>query len=168
MPAFIISVWYQKPLIALVIFTTAGLTDAIDGYIARKFNQVSQFGKILDPIADKTLLISAFVFIFNSQLQIKFPFWYVVLVISRDLYILSGSLIIYFIKGYLKVSPSIFGKATTFFQIATVIYTLLSNINLSFYNEIVYEGLLATTFLFMVLSTLTYTYDGFKQLGMTK
>lgn len=167
-PAFIIAIWYQKPLIALIIFTTAGLTDALDGYVARKFNQVSQFGKILDPIADKALLISAFVFIFNSQLQIKFPFWYVVLVISRDLYILAGSFIIYFIKGYLKVNPSIFGKATTFFQIATVIYTLLANINLNFYNEFIYDALLSTTFLFMILSSLTYTYDGFRQLGMVK
>lgn len=167
-PAFIIAVWYQKPLMALVIFTTAGLTDAVDGYVARRYNQVSQFGKILDPIADKALLITAFVFIFNSAFQIKFPFWYVVLVISRDIYILIGSFIIYFIKGYLNVNPSPFGKATTFFQISTVIYTLLSNIDIRFYNEIVYDGLLGITFLFMVLSALTYTYDGFKQLGMVK
>lgn len=167
-PVFIIALWYQKPFIAFVIFTVAGITDAIDGYIARKFNQVSQFGKIVDPIADKTLLVSAFIFIFNSQLPIKFPFWFVVLVISRDLYILAGSLLIYFIKGYLKVNPSVFGKATTFFQITTVIYTLLSNIDISFYNEVFYDTLLGITLLFMVLSTLTYTYDGFRQLNMTK
>jgi len=167
-PVFIIAIWYQKPFIALVVFTVAGLTDAIDGYIARKFNQVSQFGKIVDPIADKTLLVSAFIFIFNSQLPIKFPFWFVVLVISRDLYILAGSLLIYFIQGYLRVNPSVFGKATTFLQITTVIYTLLSNVNVNFYNELLYDTLIGITLLFMVLSTLTYTYDGFRQLNMTK
>ncbi|MGC8942053.1 MAG: CDP-alcohol phosphatidyltransferase family protein [Sulfurihydrogenibium sp.] len=167
-PAFIIAIWYNKPLTALVLFTFAGLTDAVDGYIARKFNQVTLLGKILDPIADKTLLVSAFLFIFNSQLSIKFPFWFVVLVISRDVYILAGSVLIYLVKGSIKVNPTVFGKATTFFQITTVIYILLANINLNLYNDFVYYGLIGITFLFMVLSTMTYTYYGFKQLGMVK
>jgi len=138
------------------------LTDALDGYIARKFNQVTNLGKILDPIADKTLLISAFVFIYNSNLEIKFPYWLVVLVISRDIYLIAGSILIFFIKGYLDIKPSIFGKITTFFQILSVLAVLIANIfifPISYVQYIFY-----TTAFFTVISGLDYTYKGLMQL----
>lgn len=164
-PVFITFLWYNMPLFALITFAIAGLTDAVDGYLARKYNQETQLGKILDPIADKTLLVSAFVFIFNSDLFIKFPFWFILLAISRDIYILAGSFLIYLIKGSLKVKPSFFGKMTTFLQIFTVIYTLISNVFPNLYNHLFYESALIITFIVMVLSLLTYTYDGIKQLN---
>ncbi|ACD66233.1 MAG TPA: CDP-alcohol phosphatidyltransferase family protein [Sulfurihydrogenibium sp.] len=164
-PVFITFLWYNMPLFALITFAIAGLTDAVDGYLARKYNQETQLGKILDPIADKTLLVSAFVFIFNSDLFIKFPFWFILLAISRDIYILAGSFLIYLIKGSLRVRPSFFGKMTTFLQIFTVIYTLISNVFPNLYNHLFYESALIITFIVMVLSLLTYTYDGIKQLN---
>ncbi|MCX7759699.1 MAG: CDP-diacylglycerol--glycerol-3-phosphate 3-phosphatidyltransferase [Hydrogenothermaceae bacterium] len=164
-PVFIILIGYSKPLYALIVFIIAGLSDALDGYIARKRNEITQFGKIVDPIADKTLLLSAFIFIYNSQLTFKFPFWFVVLVISRDAYILVGSFLIYLIKGNLKVSPSIFGKTTTFLQIATVVYVLLININSKFFDVYLYDGLITLTVFLMILSVLRYSYDGFNQLN---
>ena len=164
-PVFITFLWYNMPLFALIVFTLAGLTDAIDGYIARRYNQETQLGKILDPIADKTLLVCAFVFIFNSNLSIKFPFWFVLSAISRDVYILVGSFLIYLIKGSLRVRPSFFGKMTTFLQIFTVIYTLIANVFTNLYNGLIYETALIITFTFMVLSLLTYTYDGIRQLN---
>lgn len=164
-PIFIILIGYSEPLYALIVFTVAGLTDAIDGYVARKRNEITQFGKIVDPIADKTLLLSAFVFIYNSSLMYKFPFWFVVLVISRDVYILLGSFLIYLIKGHLKVNPSIFGKMTTFLQIGTVIYVLGSNIYGGIYNSYIYDILLGITVFMMVLSILRYSYDGINQLN---
>ncbi|MCX7738705.1 MAG: CDP-alcohol phosphatidyltransferase family protein [Hydrogenothermaceae bacterium] len=164
-PIFIILIGYSEPLYALIVFTVAGLTDAIDGYVARKRNEITQFGKIVDPIADKTLLLSAFVFIYNSSLMYKFPFWFVVLVISRDVYILLGSFLIYLIKGHLKVNPSIFGKMTTFLQIGIVIYVLVSNIYSNVYNPYIYNTLLGVTVFMMVLSILRYSYDGINQLN---
>lgn len=164
-PMFIIFIWYNLSVYALITFIVAGLTDALDGYIARKFKQETQLGKILDPIADKALLISAFIFLFNSKLQIKLPFWFVVIVISRDIYILAGSFLIYILKGYLKVKPSTFGKATTFFQIILIIYVLVSNIDISLYNERLFYTILSFNILFLALSTLTYTYDGLTQLN---
>jgi len=161
-PVFIILIGYNKPLYALIVFVIAGLTDAIDGFIARKFNQITTLGKILDPIADKTLLVSSFVFIYTSEFQVKFPYWYVVIVISRDIYIFFGSVLIYFIKGFLDVKPSIFGKATTFFQILSVVIVLLANIT-EIPPELV-NGVIYTASFFTVLSTLTYTYDGLQQL----
>ncbi|WP_457641919.1 CDP-diacylglycerol--glycerol-3-phosphate 3-phosphatidyltransferase [Persephonella sp.] len=161
-PVFIIFIGYNKPLYALITFFIAGLTDALDGYIARKFNQVTTLGKILDPIADKTLLVSSFIFIYNSDMVIKFPFWYVVLVISRDIYILAGSTLIYFIKGGLDVSPSIFGKATTFFQILSVIVILVANI--TFIENIYVNSVIYAATVFTILSTITYTYEGIQKL----
>ena len=161
-PFFIISLGYNKPLIALIIFSIAGITDAIDGFIARKFNQETVLGKILDPIADKTLLISSFIFIYNSNLTVKFPYWFVVIVISRDIFILLGSSVIYLLKGNLKVEPTIFGKATTFFQILSIIIILSANILDVPY--IIINIVMCITIAFTIISALTYLQNGLKQL----
>ncbi len=161
-PVFIICLGYNKPLCALGVFALAGITDALDGYVARKLNQITTLGKILDPIADKALLVSSFVFIYNSDLTVKFPFWFVVLVISRDVYIVSGAALIYFLKGHVEIKPSIFGKATTFFQITTVVFVLLANI-ISIPQSVIYALIYITTF-FTILSTITYTYEGVSQI----
>jgi cardiolipin synthase len=162
---FIILIGYNKPLWALIVFAIAGLTDALDGYIARKFNQETLLGKILDPIADKSLLISSFIFIYNSDLKVKFPFWYVVIVISRDMFILLGSLVIYFIKGNLKIEPSIFGKATTFFQILSIITILLANIIPI--NKFIIDSVIYVSSIFTILSAITYLNTGLEQLKNT-
>lgn len=164
-PVFIIFIGYNKPLYALITFLIAGLTDALDGYIARKRNEVSYFGKIIDPIADKTLIISAFIFIYNSNFVVKFPFWFVVLVISRDIYILAGSFLIYLIRGSLEIKPSVFGKATTFLQIFTVLIVLTINI----FPQIkelyfIYQIFLYLTTSFIIISLLHYSYEGFNQI----
>ncbi|NPA12972.1 MAG: CDP-diacylglycerol--glycerol-3-phosphate 3-phosphatidyltransferase [Aquificae bacterium] len=161
-PVFIILIGYNKPLYALIVFLIAGITDALDGYIARRFNQITTIGRILDPIADKALLVSSFVFIYTSQLEVKFPYWYVVIVISRDIYLILGSAVIYFIKGHLEVKPSIFGKATTFFQILSVVVILLANI--TEIPKVVVDATIYTSLFFTIISTLTYTYDGIQQL----
>ncbi|WP_457623479.1 CDP-diacylglycerol--glycerol-3-phosphate 3-phosphatidyltransferase [Persephonella sp.] len=161
-PVFVIFIGYNKPLYALITFFIAGLTDALDGFIARKFNQVTTLGKILDPIADKTLLVCSFIFIYNSDMSIKFPFWYVVLVISRDIYILLGSGVIYFLKGNLEIKPSIFGKATTFFQILSVITVLVANI---YPIDMIYvEGVIYTATVFTIFSAITYFQEGLQKL----
>ncbi len=161
-PLFIICLGYNRPLCALIVFTIAGITDALDGYVARKFNQVTTLGKILDPIADKALLVSSFIFIYNSSLEVKFPFWFVVLVISRDIYIISGAALIYFLKGHVDIKPSIFGKATTFFQILTIVTVLLANI--IFIPSFLIKAFIFITVFFTILSTLTYTREGIYQL----
>ncbi len=161
-PVFVIFLGYNKPLYALITFLIAGVTDALDGFVARKLNQVTTLGKVLDPIADKALLISAFIFVYNSNLSVKFPYWFVVIVISRDVYIILGSLIIYLLKGNLEVRPSIYGKLTTFFQILSVLVILSANI-IYIPLEIVYTVIYIAT-IFTVLSALTYTYEGLRQL----
>jgi CDP-diacylglycerol--glycerol-3-phosphate 3-phosphatidyltransferase len=114
--------------IALGIFILGVLSDGLDGYIARTKNQKTVLGSYIDPIADKLLLVTAFICL---ALANKFPqgyclpAWVVLAVISRDALIVLGSVIIYVIKGKLEIIPSILGKATTFLQMFVVISVLL-------------------------------------------
>ena len=114
--------------IALGIFSLAALSDAIDGYIARKTKTKSSAGQILDPLADKLLLISAFIFLSNIKnfpQAIYFPLWVTLIVISRDIMILLGALVIFIVRQKIDIQPSKWGKFTTTFQMSSVIAVLL-------------------------------------------
>lgn len=134
LPFFIISLLYYTPSqdylrwIALGIFAFAVISDVVDGYIARIRHQKTRAGAILDPLADKLLLISAFIclYVIREHFQgIRFPLWLVIAVISRDMILLLGSMIIYIIHRDLDIEPSVWGKATTFFQVLTILGMLL-------------------------------------------
>ncbi len=133
-PFFIASVLYYSPqrdtlrYISLGIFLLAVISDVIDGYIARTCRQQTKGGAILDPLADKALLISAFICLYVKDgfpLGIKFPLWVILSVISRDVIILLGSMIIYIVHGDLEIVPTKLGKLTTFFQTLCIIGILL-------------------------------------------
>ncbi len=113
-------------LVALGIFILAVISDAVDGYIARKNNQQSKAGLMLDPLGDKLLLMTAFISLtFLPNFPLRFPLWVALVVISRDLIILMGAVLIFIIKQNLAVFPSRWGKLTTIFQMAAVIVVLL-------------------------------------------
>lgn len=123
-PFFIASLVYYSPsrdylrFVALFIFVLGVISDAVDGYIARKSKQQSKAGLILDPLGDKLLLMSAFVCLYmvnEFPAQIKFPLWVTLVVISRDLIILLGATLIYVIKQNVEVFPTKWGKFTTTF-----------------------------------------------------
>lgn len=106
---------------AIGIFLLAVVSDAIDGYIARKAGQQSKAGLLLDPLGDKLLLMSAFIFLSQmSAFPVKFPLWVTFIVISRDFLILLGVLVIYIVKQTLDIHPSRWGKLTTTFQMIAV------------------------------------------------
>jgi len=114
--------------IAIAIFVVACFTDAIDGYVARVFKQKTTLGTLLDPLADKLLLVSAFLSItFQTNFTLRPPIWIVVVLTSRDVLIIMGLLIIFFTTGKIQVSPNLIGKMTTFFQMITVLFLLLQN-----------------------------------------
>lgn len=133
-PGLIIAIVYDGDAhslyrnIALILFSLGCLTDAIDGYVARTFNQRTELGTLLDPLADKLLLLSAFLSI-NAQphFLLKPPIWVIIIVTSRDAMIIMGLLILFFTTGKIEVSPNFLGKSTTFFQMVTVISLLLQH-----------------------------------------
>ncbi len=108
---------------ALVVFGVACITDALDGLIARLMNQKTALGAFLDPMADKLLILSAFVTLVFLQ---KIPYWLLITVVSRDAILTLGGLVIYFMKNSLHIEPSLLGKLTTVLQLGVVVLTLIS------------------------------------------
>ena len=158
-PVFAVFLYEGTPesrLIALGIFLVAAVTDALDGLIAQRKNQVSTFGKRADPIADKILLITAFIML---TLDNSIPAFLTIIVIARDIVIVSGCFILYRVLGNLEFKPSKISKCTTFLQIFTIIYALL-NIRVPSILFIVW-----TTVVFTVISGVNYIIYGVKLLN---
>ncbi|MCX5700248.1 MAG: CDP-alcohol phosphatidyltransferase family protein [Candidatus Omnitrophica bacterium] len=131
-PFFVASLVYYSPqrsylrILALAIFILAAISDAADGYMARRSKQQSKAGLILDPVGDKLLLMSAFVCLsVNSNFDIRFPLWVILVVISRDVIIILGAIVVYVVKQKLNIIPSGWGKLTTAFQMLAIISVLL-------------------------------------------
>ena len=120
-PIFIIYMINGRILASLIIFIIASISDALDGFIARVFHQKSDLGAHLDPLADKILLIAAYI---TLAILKMIPSWLAVLVISRDVIILLGVLVLYLNRHPVKVHPSLLSKSTTCMQIATVLIVL--------------------------------------------
>lgn len=145
---------------ALFIFSLACFTDAIDGGIARSRGQVTELGIILDPIADKLLIVSAFIalsVVKSIPQDFRIPAWAVLIVISRDIIIVIGSVIIYFLKGNIAIKPSGLGKITTFFQMIAIMAILIT----FKYNKF----FLYPAILFTIFSGFDYIWRGSKQLS---
>jgi cardiolipin synthase len=122
LPIFLILISYEDYRWALAVLVVAGLSDGIDGLLARKLNQRSSLGAYLDPIADKLLLSSSFVILaFKKELA----WWLTIIVLSRDVLILVVAVVIILIWGYRPFPPSLLGKMTTFFQIILVFTVVL-------------------------------------------
>ena len=117
LPFFIISIHYRRYDIALGVLIIAGLTDALDGLLARSLNQKTALGAYLDPIADKLLLSSSYVLL---ALNRKISWWLATLVLSRDIILLTSAAVILVVSGYRSFPPSIYGKLTTALQILLV------------------------------------------------
>ncbi|MGE5308565.1 MAG: CDP-alcohol phosphatidyltransferase family protein [Deltaproteobacteria bacterium] len=116
--------WYLR-FVALGIFILGVISDAVDGYIARKSKQHSPAGLILDPLGDKLLLMSAFVCLYFIPMPIRFPLPVILIVLSRDILILLGAMVIFIVKQEINVLPTKWGKLTTTFQMLSVIAVLL-------------------------------------------
>jgi cardiolipin synthase (CMP-forming) len=139
--------------LALTLFVLAGLSDGLDGLLARTLKQQTVLGQYLDPIADKLLLSTMFLVL---SILHKIPWKFTVLVFSRDISILAASAVLYAIAGLRDFRPSIFGKANTFAQVAAVFFVLLLEIDHARWVSIARLTLLRATFAFTIISAMHY------------
>ena len=105
---------------AISLFVIAAASDGIDGYIARHYNQMSKLGTVLDPIADKGLLLAGIITLTFGNWQYEFPLWFPVLVITRDVALITGVLAVHLINGEARVRPSWLGKTATVAQMVAL------------------------------------------------
>jgi len=143
-------------LAAVAVFLVASITDAFDGWVARKFGQQSRLGTVLDPIADKGLLLSAIITLSVSHWTYALPLWFPVLVIARDAVILVGCAVLRFFTDHLEIHPNRVGKAATALQMAAVAWIMLQ-IPQSAWIVWLAGG-------FTLISGLAYVYRGAMQL----
>jgi cardiolipin synthase len=128
-PVFIILLVYQEVGWALGTFVAAGITDVLDGIIARRFGQKTSIGAALDPIADKLLMTSSIVILSLPQMEFNtmIPRWLMIVILFRDVFILLVSLVVVLMVGWRVFTPSIYGKTSTVMQVLTVLTVLSAN-----------------------------------------
>lgn len=133
-PLFVLSVLDGRPGRALAVFAVAGITDGLDGFIARFWKQQSALGAYLDPAADKLLLVSAYVVLAIPNLHqgLTVPAWISALVITRDIVIVVVALILFLASGVQSFPPSPVSKVNTAVQLLAVILVLLSGVSSGF------------------------------------
>ncbi|MFC1501644.1 CDP-alcohol phosphatidyltransferase family protein [Elusimicrobiota bacterium] len=155
-PVFIIFLVRQQHPWPLVIYTFTIATDALDGFIARWKHQSTALGTFLDPMGDKFLIVSGFLVL--ALLKIV-PFWIFVLIISRDIIIVLGWVIIYFLTGSRTIKTNVWGKISTVFQMGTIWFILMQ------IPDFWINKLLLITVATTVISGLAYIWQGTKRLN---
>ena len=167
-PFFVVEVLYYTKqghevhrLLAIICFALAAICDGVDGYVARRFNQRSELGAILDPLADKLLLVSGVVVLsFDHAPYLEtMPLWLTGTIIGRDVLILIGMVVIHLMVGKVKVQPRIIGKVATVLQMVVVLWIMLK------WGERWLRGLSFWTAICTGISGLLYVWDGSRQLG---
>jgi len=149
-------------MLALVVFAAVAVTDALDGYLARSRNEVTELGRMLDPIADKALLLSGLILLTRPSLPAlapHIPIWFTALVISRDVVLILGSLLVHELAGNVTVQPRLSGKLATCLQMATIIWVLIGGAEQQF------NWFLGTAAVLTALSWIQYVVDGARQLA---
>ncbi len=147
--------------LALMSFAVAAISDGVDGYIARRYNQKSELGAVLDPLADKLLLVSAVVVLsFDHEPWLEqLPLWFTGTIIGRDVVLLIGTSVVHHMVGKARVQPHFTGKIATVLQMITVLWALLKwDANWLFYwciGAAVFTG----------FSGILYVTDGVRQLS---
>jgi CDP-diacylglycerol--glycerol-3-phosphate 3-phosphatidyltransferase len=146
---------------AILCFAVTSLGDGLDGYVARRYNQHSELGAMLDPLADKLLLLSGIILLSvdSRDYFVAIPRWFTVTIISRDILLVIGWVVIHYTLGKVAVRPRLAGKLATVLQMATVLWTLLK------WRRAVLPYLTVGAGLFTGISGLLYIYDGARQLN---
>jgi CDP-diacylglycerol--glycerol-3-phosphate 3-phosphatidyltransferase len=170
-PFFVVEILYfvetgneLHRLLAILSFATASILDGVDGYVARRYHQWSELGTVLDPLADKLLLVSAIVVLSfdHSPRLAVIPLWLTGTIIGRDLVVGLGVVVVRLVVGKVTVRPHLTGKIATVLQMAVVLWILLK------WTEQHAEWLKIIALgagLFTAASGLCYVWEGMRQLG---
>ncbi|MBC8095158.1 MAG: CDP-diacylglycerol--glycerol-3-phosphate 3-phosphatidyltransferase [Akkermansiaceae bacterium] len=170
-PFFVVEVMYYQRngnelhrLFAILAFAVAAICDGVDGYIARRYNQKSELGAILDPLADKLLLVSSIVLLSLDKPHLRnLPTWLAGTIIGRDVLLLIGLVVIQMTVGKVKVRPRMLGKIATVLQIICIAWILLK------WDELFGDAWFHLWTLSAAICTgasgLLYVRDGMKQLS---
>lgn len=159
-PLLIIFLLNERLGLATIVFLIAGITDVIDGFLARYLNQATSLGACLDPIADKLLVSSSFVLLAWHQ---YIPSWLAVIVLCRDVFILLGGLLFFLFDIKFEVKPSLLGKSTTLIQIITVLVVLIST--QTSFSSIFLLALFNITLVLTIASGLQYAYIAYRMIS---
>lgn len=151
-------------LAGMLLFGVTAASDGVDGYIARRYKQISELGKILDPLADKLLLVSGIVLLSfdNAPYFRQIPLWLTGTIIGRDLLLAIGVVVIRSVVGKITVQPRISGKIATVFQMLVIIWILL---RWDVDHGYLLQAWLIGAAVFTGVSGLLYVLDGVKQLS---
>jgi cardiolipin synthase (CMP-forming) len=170
-PVFVTMLFYQRFIVALAVFVCAGLTDGLDGLLARRFDQRSQLGTVLDPIADKLMMVTAFIVLSMRSIfpapvpsHLPVPFWVTVAVISRDVFIIVGAAAINIMTGFRGFRPSWLGKVNTTVQIVSIAAIMFAA-SFPYYTGYYLPTVYATVFTFAILSGVHYIFFASKLLN---
>jgi cardiolipin synthase len=167
-PFFVVEVLYYVKngnevhrFLAILSFAVAAICDGVDGYIARRYNQRSELGAILDPLADKLLLVSGIVVLSfdHGPHLVPVPLWLTGTIIGRDILILAGMVVIQMTVGKVKVKPRISGKVSTVLQMVIVLWILLQ------WTDKWLKVWVVAAAIFTGISTIFYVWDGVRQLS---
>jgi cardiolipin synthase (CMP-forming) len=171
-PVFVVeTIYYVRTgneahrLVAILAFALTAILDGVDGYIARHYKQISELGKILDPLADKLLLVSGIVLLSfdNAPYLRQIPLWLTGTIIGRDFLLGLGAAVIHLVVGKIAVRPRVTGKIATVFQMFTIVWILL-RWDLLFHGWVLQACFFGAGF-FTAVSFLQYVFDGMKQLS---
>lgn len=160
-PVFVVLLVYRRPGAALIVFAIASLTDTLDGYVARRRRSQTRLGAFLDPTADKLLLTASFATL--TYLRVLPP-WITIIVISRDVILVVGALLVHMVGGHIYPRPTWAGKLATFFQILSVLTGLLAH---HFHLPIAPKPIWWLAAIFTVISGLQYVVHGMRYLNDT-
>jgi len=155
-PPIVAAMWAGRHGLALALFSFAAATDVLDGAAARQFDQATPLGAYLDPIADKCLLNAMFLAMAGARMV---PWWFVVIVLGRDIYLLLAAAILLRFTSRRKFPPSVWGKASTFVQIVTAIAALAAGMS-GQSNLWIPVALIRISAVFTVWSGVEYTWRG--------
>jgi cardiolipin synthase len=159
-PVITVLLLYRHIGAALALFLLAGITDGLDGLVARSWKQKTTLGMVLDPVADKLLLTST---IITLTILKELPRWFTIILVSRDVLLIGGSLILWMFLGKIGTPPSWLGKTTTGFQLLTVFCVMVDNF-LPGVKPAIFP-LTVVTLALTVASGLDYIYRGARLLN---